>query len=403
MIGRNAQKESISVAPSTPEGDCIYLDHNATTPVRPEVLDAMLPYLQGCYGNPNSIHSVGQRARKGVEEARENVAALIGAASPDEIVFTSCGSESDVLAICGAAQNAFNRSGGKKRHVVTSEIEHEAIHGACRQLFARGFEISKVAANDAAYVSPASVRDAIKSETAIVSIMYANNEVGTIQPISEIAGICREKDIIFHSDAVQAVGKIPICVKEVGLDLLSLSGHKINAPKGVGALYIRKGVVLSPVITGHQEKNRRGGTENVASIIGLGTAAKLIREEFAAHIKVLRALRDQLEAGIARIPGAHRTSRAQDRLPGTSHFCFEGVDGHHLVVALDLEGVCTSSGPACSGGMTELSHVLKAMKVRPELGQGALRVTLGWGSSSEEIGRFLEILPRVLDKLRRSK
>ena len=402
MIAKQAEIEKRDKTPSPSEGDCVYLDHNATTPVRPEVVDAMIPFLRETYGNPNSVHSVGQKARKAVEEAREEVARLIGA-DADEIVFTSCGSESDVLALTGAAQNVFNRSSGKKNRIITTVIEHEAMHGACRCLAARGFKIEKIGVDENALVSLDAFKNALADDTAVASVMFANNEVGTIQPIAEIARMCAKAGVLFHSDAVQAVGKVPIDVHALGLDLLSLSGHKINAPKGIGALYVKKGAVLTPVITGHQEKNRRGGTENVASIIGLGVAARLIREEFDAHLKKLSCLRDKLEAGVGALPGAHRTSRAENRLPGTSHFCFEGVDGHHLVVALDLEGVCVSSGPACSGGMTELSHVLKAMNVAPELGRGALRVTLGWSSSDADIERFLALLPRTLDKLRTSQ
>lgn len=379
----------------------VYLDHNATTPIRPEVREAMLPYLDGLFGNPNSVHSVGQRARKAVEEARERVAAFIGA-SPDEIVFTSCGSESDVLAICGAAQNAFNRSAGARKRIITTEIEHEAVLGACRQMAARGFAVTKVGVDADARVDAGTVAEVIDETAGVVSVIFANNEVGTIQPIGEIARICRAEGVVFHSDAVQAAGKVPIDVRSLGVDLLSLSGHKINAPKGVGALYVRGGVALSPVITGHQEKNRRGGTENVASIVGLGTAAELLREEAAEHAGKLLSLRERLEAGVLALSGAHLTSRARSRLPGTSHFCFEGVDGHHLVVALDLGGICVSSGPACSGGMTELSHVLKAMEVPPELGRGALRVSLGWGTSEADVERFLAVLPDVLGRLRAS-
>lgn len=400
MIAERAEMESLSPEPRNPEASFIYLDHNATTPIRPEVLDAMLPYLRGVYANPNSVHGEGQKARKAVEEARAHVARLIGAASPDEIVFTSGGSESDALAVFGVAQHAYNRSSGAKSHIVTTEIEHEALHGACRQLAARGFKVTKVGVDACARVRAEDVADALTPDTALVSVMYANNEVGTVQPIGDIAEICRSAGVVFHSDAVQAVGKVSIDVGRLGLDLLSLSGHKINAPKGVGALYIRTGVTLAPVICGHQERNRRGGTENVASIIGLGVAAKLIRKEFSSHSQNLAALRDRLEEGVLSIPGAKGTCLDVERLPGTSHFCFDGVDGHHLVIALDIEGICTSSGPACSGGMTELSHVLKAMKVPSELGRGALRVTLGWGTTAAEIDRFLTVLPRVLKKLR---
>ncbi len=378
----------------------VYLDHNATTPVRPEVREAMLPFLEGRCGNPNSVHAFGQEARRAVEEARERVAALIGAASPDEIVFTSGGCESDTFAVCGGARYVRVRTSGAKRHVVTTEIEHEAIHGACRMLLVEGFEVTKVFPDENARIEPRAVAGALRPETALASIMLANNEVGTIQPVAEIAALCRERGVLSHTDAVQAVGKIPVDVKGLGVDLLSLSGHKMNAPKGIGALYIREGVELSQLIAGTQEKRRRGGTENVASIVGLGTAASLLRGESEAHARELRSLRDRLENGVVRLPGIRWTVGGAESLPGTAHFCCEGVDGHHLVVTLDLEGFCVSSGPACAGGMTELSHVLKAMKIRPEVGRGALRVSLGWGSTRTDVDAFLEALPRVLNKLR---
>ncbi|MFH2202951.1 MAG: aminotransferase class V-fold PLP-dependent enzyme [Elusimicrobiota bacterium] len=380
----------------------VYLDHNATTPVRPEVREAMLPYLGGSFGNPSSVYSLGQAARRAVEEAREHVAELIGA-MPGEIVFTSCGSESDVLAVCGAARAAHRRDAGERRHIITTEVEHEAVHGACRLLPARDFTATKLPVDDEGRVAPADVAAAIRPATAVVSVMLANNETGTIQPVGAIAEACRGRDILVHTDAVQAVGKIPVSVTALGVDLLSLSGHKINAPKGVGALYIRAGIKLEPLIAGFQERQRRGGTENVASIVGLGTAAALIRGELAAHGTELLELRRRLEAGLDRLPGARRTCRTGERLPNTCHYCFAEVDGHHLVVSLDLEGFCVSGGPACSGGMTELSHVLKAMRVPPEAGRGALRISLGWGSQREDIDRFLEVLPGTLDRLRRAE
>jgi cysteine desulfurase len=381
----------------------VYLDHNATTPLRPEVLDAIVPVLRGVYGNPNSVHHLGQEARKLVERARVQVAALINAASPDEIVFTSCGSESDVLAICGAAQQAYNASNGKKNHIVSSAIEHEAVRGSVRQMRARGCEATLVGCDSDARISADDVFAAIRPETSLVSIMFANNEVGALQPISEIAKFCREKGILFHTDAVQAAGKVVIDVQALGVDLLALSGHKINAPKGVGALYIRKGTRLAPVVVGHQEKNRRGGTENISGIVALGVAAECAAKDLASHAEKLTALRDRLEEGVAKIDGAHRTSRADLRLPHTSHFCFDGVDGQNLVVGLDLQGICCSSGPACSSGATELSHVLKAMQVPEKVGRGALRVSLGWGTSAADIDRLLEVLPQVLAKLRKAE
>lgn len=382
--------------------DLIYFDHNATTPVRPEALEAMLPYLREEYANPNSVHSFGQRARRAVERAREQVAALLGAESPSEVIFTSCGSEADVLALWGGAWAERDRTQGAKRRVVTTQIEHEAVLATCRRLARRDFEVVTAGVDGTGRVLPEAVAAAADASAAVVSVMFANNEVGTLQPVAELAAHCRERGVLFHTDAVQAAGKVPLDARGLGADLLSVSGHKLNAPKGVGALYVRKGTRLEAVISGHQEKNRRGGTENVAGIVGFGAAAELALRELEGHARELRALRDRLEAGVSALPGAHRTSRAQERLPGTAHFCFDGVDGHNLVVALDLEGVCVSSGPACSGGMTELSHVLKAMGVPEKLGRGALRVSLGRGCTEAQVDRFLAVLPRALEKLRKA-
>lgn len=380
----------------------IYFDHNSTTPVRPEVVDAMIPFLRDGYGNPNSAHTLGQKTRKAIEEARERVARLIGAEDPSEIVFTSCGSEADVMAVYGAAQDAWHRSNGEKKHLVTTSIEHFAVTGACRELSARGFETTTVGVDENAWVDPSKISAALRPETAFVSVMAANNEIGTVQPIVEIAALCRERGIVFHTDAVQAVGKIPIDVQALGVDLLALSGHKINAPKGVGALYIRKGVRLSQLIAGKQEMNRRGGTENTASIVGLGIAADLARKDMDAHGAELVRLRNRLETGALAFDGVRKTGNPKIRLPGTSHLCFRGISGHQLVVGLDLEGYCVSSGPACHSGATDLSHVLKAMGLPEEWGGGALRVSLGWGSTEAGVDGFLLSLGKLLGKLRES-
>lgn len=379
----------------------VYLDHNATTPVRPEVVDAMIPHLREGFGNPNSAHSLGQSGRKAIEEARERVAALLNA-DASEIVFTSCGSESDAMAVYGAAQAGWNESGGKRNHVITTAIEHFAVTGSCRQLAARGFKVTTLGVDADALVSVESVEKAITPETTLAAVMLANNEIGTIQPVAEIARICRDRGVLLHTDAVQGVGKIPVDVRELGVDTLALSGHKINAPKGVAALFVRKGVRLAQFIAGKQESNRRGGTENTASIVGLGVAAELARREMNAHAASLASLRDRLEAGALALEGVRRTGNPPSRLPGTSHLCFRGIDGHQLVVGLDLEGICVSSGPACHSGATELSHVLHAMRVPEEWGKGALRVSLGWGTTEEDVERFLASLKKVLGKLRQS-
>jgi cysteine desulfurase len=376
-----------------------YLDHNATTPVRPEVVDAMLPYLREQFGNPNSPYFLGQRARKAVEEARERVAALVGAADPSEIVFTSCGSESDVAAIAGAAWQAHAESHGKRNLIVSSRIEHDAVRGILGVMRLRGFTAEMVGVDKDGMVDSKSVEALLGDKTAVVSIMHANNEVGTIQPIESLAAKCRSMGVLMHTDAVQSAGKISVDARKLGVDLLALSGHKINAPKGVGALYVRKGTRLVPTITGHQEKNRRGGTENVASIVGLGVACELARKELG-HAEELRSLRDKLEAGVLKIKGVRRNGHPTKRLPNATHFSFEGLDGHHLVVALDMEGICVSSGPACSTGSSTPSHVLTAMGVEPQVATGSLRVSLGWGTTDADVERLLSVLPKTVERLR---
>lgn len=377
-----------------------YLDHNATTPVRPEVLDALLPWLRDGYGNPSSVYSLGQKARAAVEKAREKVAALIGAADASEIVFTSGGSESDVLAIAGGAWQAHDESKGKRRKVVTTKIEHDAVRLLGSQLRRRGFEVAEARCGADGITLLPDLLASIDDATAVVSVMLANNETGALQPVVEAAAAARAKGALAHTDAVQALGKAPVDVKALGVDLLALSGHKLNAPKGVGALFVRRGVRLAPTITGHQEKNRRGGTENVASIVGLGVACELAARELSAAAAHALALRRRLEAGVLAIPGSRLNGPAERRLPNTSHFSFEGLDGHHLVVALDLDGVCASSGPACSSGASTPSHVLAAMGADPKFATGSLRVSTGWGTTDADADRFLAVLPKAVARLR---
>ena len=378
----------------------IYLDHNATTPVRPEVVDALLPWLRDGYGNPNSVYALGQKARAAVERAREQVAVLIGAADVSEIVFTSGGSESDVLAIGGGAWQAFDESKGKRRKIVTTRIEHDAVRGLLTILKRRGFEAAEAACGADGITPAAGISALIDDATAIVSVMYANNETGALQPAAEAAAAARAAGALFHTDAVQAVGKTPIDVKALGADLLALSGHKLNAPKGVGALYVRRGVRLSPLVTGHQEKNRRGGTENVASIVGLGVACELAARELRDASAHALALRKRLEAGVLAIKGAVLNGHPTMRMPNTAHFSFPELDGHHLVVGLDLEGICVSSGPACSSGASTPSHVLTAMGVPASLATGSLRVSVGWGTTDADVDRFLAVLPKTVARLR---
>ncbi|MDE2489941.1 MAG: cysteine desulfurase [Elusimicrobia bacterium] len=377
-----------------------YLDHNATTPIRPEALDAMLPWLRDGFGNPSSVYALGQRARAAVEAARAQAAALVGAADPSEIVFTSGGSESDVLAISGAAWRLRDETQGRRKRVVTTRIEHDAVRLLGGQLRRRGFEIAEAGCGSDGVVRAEELEALVDDATAVVSVMLANNETGALQPVARSAAAARAKGALAHTDAVQAAGKAPVDVRALGVDLLSLSGHKIGAPKGVGALYVRRGVRLDAGITGHQEKNRRGGTENVASIVGFGAACELARRELGSAAAHALSLRRRLEAGVLRLAGARLNGPAEGRLPNTSHFSFEGLDGRHLVVALDLEGICVSSGPACSSGASAPSHVLTAMGVAPELATGSIRVSFGWGTTEADIGRLLAVLPGAVARLR---
>ena len=361
----------------------------------------MLPFLRESFGNPNSAYSLGQKARRAVEQARGEVAALVGAADPAEIVFTSGGSEADVLAIAGGAWGAFDQSKGVRRRLVSSRVEHDAVRGILGQLNKRGFSTALAGVDASCRVCVAEAAALITPETALVSIMHANNEVGTVQPVAELAAAAREKGALFHTDAVQSAGKLEIDVQKLGVDLLALSGHKLNAPKGVGALFVRKGVRLAPVITGHQEKNRRGGTENVAGIVGLGTACALARKELSAHAVQLEALRQKLTVEVLKIPGSRLNGADSGRLASCAHFSFEGIDGHSLVVALDLEAICVSSGPACSTGIAEPSHVLTAMGLDASIAAGSIRVSLGWSSSGADIDRLLAALPGAVERLRR--
>lgn len=377
-----------------------YLDHNATTPVRPEVVDAMLPWLREGYGNPNSVYSLGQRARAAVEFAREQVAKLLGASDASEIVFTSGGSESDVLAIAGGAWQSHDETKGKRRKVVTTKIEHDAIRLLAGQLRRRGLDVLEAGCGADGVVGSAGMIALLDETTSVVSVMHANNETGVLQPVAELAAAARAAGALVHTDAVQSLGKMKLDAKALGVDLLAVSGHKVNAPKGVGALFVRRGVRLSPLVTGHQEKNRRGGTENTASIVGFGVACELAGRELSSAASHALALRRRIEAGALMIKGARLNGHAELRLPNTAHVSFDGIDGHHLVVALDLEGICVSSGPACSSGASTPSHVLTAMGVAPGLATGSIRVSVGWGSTDADVDRLLAVLPKAVEKLR---
>ena len=375
----------------------VYLDHSATTPVRPEVVEAMLPYLREAYGNPSSLHQWGQEAKKAVEQAREEVARLVSA-RPEEIVFTSGGTEANNLAIIGAAY----ANSAKGRHIITSGIEHHSVLDTMRYLEKQGFKVNYLPVTGEGLVRVEEVAAAISPETILISIMHANNEVGTVQPIAAIGRLARERGIIFHTDAVQTAGKIPVNVEELGVDLLSLSAHKIYGPKGVGALYIRKGRRLNPLLHGGgQERNRRPGTENVPGIVGFGRAAALAKQELAAEGKRLSALRDRLLEGVAeRIPEVVITGHRERRLPNHASVCVKYVEGESLLLSLDLQGVAASSGSACTSGSLEPSHVLLAMGLPPEIAQGSLRLTLGRDNQETDVEYVLKILPPIVERLR---
>jgi cysteine desulfurase len=375
----------------------IYLDHAATTPMRPEVLDAMLSFLKDQYGNPSSIHRTGREAQEALDEARDKVAELIGA-SPREIVFTSGGSEADNLAIKGVAYALR----GKGNHIITSAIEHHAVYHTCKYLEKNGFRLTILPVDSYGLVDPAAVASALTSHTILVTIMHANNEIGTIQPIAEIGEILRKRSVLFHTDAVQTLGHIPVNVDELGVDLLSLSAHKFYGPKGVGALYVRSGTRFDPLIHGGaQERNRRAGTENVAGIVGLATALELAVAEMDAEAQRQQGLRDMLIEGISKkIPHTRLNGHPKQRLPGNVSLCFEFIEGESLLLNLDMRGIAASSGSACTSGSLEPSHVLLALGLPHEIAHGSLRLTLGRDTTAQDIQVVIDVLPGIVDKLR---
>ena len=390
----------------------VYLDYNATTPVDPAVLDAMLPYLSDSFANASSIHTPGQRARAAVETAREQVAALIGA-KPQEIVFTSGGTESDNHAIFGSVAPALlstlSHEGPVRRneelgprHIITTTVEHEAVLNACQALEKQGVQVTFLPVDDSGRVASEEMRAAIRRETSLITVMHANNELGTVQPLEEIGCAAKEHKICFHSDAVQSAGKIPIDVQQLGIDLLSLSAHKIYGPKGVGALYIRSGTRLQQLLYGgHHQRGFRPGTENVAGIAGFGKAAEIARLRLADDAARITALRNQLETGLlARIPAARANGAAAPRTTNTSNFTFPGIEGEALLIALDLKGLAVSTGAACSSGTVEPSHVLTAIGLSAADARASLRFSLGRHTTPAEIDFALQAVPAAVAQLR---
>jgi cysteine desulfurase len=383
----------------------VYLDYNATTPVEPQVLDAMLPYFSAEFANASSMHTPGQRARAAVETAREQVAALIGA-RPPEIVFTSGGTESDNHAIFGVAKpflaGRISPAQLAQPHIITTTIEHEAVLNACQAAEKQAVSVTYLPVDREGLADPASVRLAIRPETVLITIMHANNELGTVQPLEEIGRIAKEHEVYFHTDAVQSAGKIPVDVNRLNTHLLSLSGHKLYAPKGVGALYVRAGTrLLQLLYGGHHQRGFRPGTENVAGIVGLGKAAEMARNSLAGEAKHVSTLRDKLEQGLlARVPQIRVNGGLAPRTPNTTNIMFAGIEGEALVIALDLRGLACSVGAACSSGAVEPSHVLTAIGLSQEQAKSSLRFSLGRHTTESEIDIALDVIPAAVAQLR---
>lgn len=375
----------------------IYADNAATTAVSEEVLNAMLPHFTKAYGNASSIYKLGRDAQKDVEEARAKVAKAIGA-DPKEIFFTSCGSESDNWAIKGIAENMSKKG---KKHIITSVFEHHAVLHTCEYLEKHGFEVTYIPVSPDGFVNPEDIKNAIREDTALVTIMYANNEIGTIQPIEEIGKICKEKGVIFHTDAVQAVGHVDIDVKKQGIDMLSLSGHKIHAQKGIGALYVRKGIVLPNLIHGGgQERSKRAGTENVPAIVGLGVAIENATKDIAGKNAIIIPRRNRLIDGILKLPYTRLNGDRNKRLAGNLNISIEGIEGESLLLMLDMNGICASSGSACTSGSLDPSHVLLSIGLKHEVAHGSLRLSIEEDVTDEDVDYILDVIPKVVERLR---
>lgn len=375
----------------------VYADNAATTPIHADVLNKMMPFLTTEYGNASTLYRLGQSSHKALENARQEVALLMNA-EPSEITFTGCGSESDNLALRGYLHS---RQAKGRKHLIISTIEHHAILYTAQALEKEGFAVTYLPVNQYGQVEPQALEQAIRPDTALVSIMFANNEIGTINPVAELGRVCHEKGVVFHTDAVQAYGHVPIDVKAMNIDMLSLSGHKINAPKGVGAIYVRKGIRLEPQLTGGgQERGLRSGTENIASIVGLGEAARLKRVNMERETAYIGALSRKLIDGVLQLPQTILTGHPTQRLPGTCSFCINAIEGESLVLRLDMNGICASTGSACSTGSLDPSHVLLGIGLSHEISHGSLRLTLGPQNTEEDVDYILERLKGVVETLR---
>ena len=375
----------------------VYMDYSATTYVKPEVLEEMLPYFTNKFGNPSSFYGISRETKMAVDKARGQVAQALNA-DLNEIYFTGGGSEADNWAIKGIA-SAYKNKGN---HIITTKIEHHAVLHTCQYLEKQGFEVTYLDVDEEGFINLEELKNAITDKTILVSIMFANNEIGTIEPVKEIGQICRERKVLFHTDAVQAVGNVKIDVKDMNIDLLSLAGHKIYGPKGIGALYVRKGIGIHNLIHGGgQERNRRAGTENIAGIVGLGKAIELASQNLEEHAKNMIVLRDRLIEGLLKIPYTRLNGpRGDKRLPGNVNVSFEFIEGESILLSLDFEGVCASSGSACTSGSLDPSHVLLAIGLPHEKAHGSLRLTLGDGSTEEDVDYVLEVLPGIIQRIR---
>lgn len=375
----------------------VYMDYSATTYVKPEVLEEMLPYFTEKFGNPSSFYGISRETKRAIDNAREQVAKILNCL-PDEVYFTGGGSEADNWAIKGIA----SAHKDKGNHIITTKIEHHAVLHTCEYLEKNGFEVTYLDVNEEGFINLEDLKNAITDKTILVSIMFANNEIGTIQPVKEIGEICREKKVLFHTDAVQAVGNVPVDVKDMNIDMLSLAGHKIYGPKGIGVLYIKKGIKIHNLIHGGaQEKNRRAGTENIAAIVGLGKAMELAHNNLEEHMKKLTNLREKLIEGLLKIPYTRLNGpRGDKRLPGNVNVCFRFIEGESILLSLDFKGVCASSGSACTSGSLDPSHVLLAIGLPHEIAHGSLRLSMGEGSTEEDVDYVLEVVPPIIERLR---